>query len=261
MLVVDRLTKRYDRQAGVLDGVSFSVNKGEFVVLLGSSGCGKSTLFRCLTLMEQWDEGEIIYDGCCLRTIEKKQKCKIRSHWAFIQQQPSLIQRRTALENVLAGRLNNTGLLRVMSGLFSEKDKQEAEFALEKVGLSHRINARADTLSGGEQQRVSIARALVQGARIIYADEPVSSLDPAVSATVMKDLQTICAAEGIAVVCSLHQVHLAEQYATRIIALAGGEIVLDTPSRTLLQQEKEFIYGGNTLDHNILSLTKERRVL
>ena len=177
MLEVSGLEKQFKRNNKVLSDVSFTVEQGEFVALLGLSGSGKSTLFRCLTLLEAWDKGTFTYNNKNVLALLKKNREYCADSGPILNRKISLIKRRTAIENVLAGRLNHTSLGRVMVNSFTKEDHKQAMSALERVGLKHKAYERADQLSGGEQQRVAIARALVQEAKLIFADEPVSSLD------------------------------------------------------------------------------------
>jgi phosphonate transport system ATP-binding protein len=247
MLEVSGLIKQFQSRERVLSGVSFTIKQGEFVALLGLSGSGKSTLFRCLTLLEDWDEGSFIYNNENILPLSKRKRKLYRRDWAYIKQKVSLIKRRTALENVLAGRLNQTTFWRVVFNRFSKEDVEKSLAALERVGLKHKAYERADQLSGGEQQRVAIARALVQGAKVVFADEPVSSLDPESAKQVLLHLQSVSKSENITVLCSLHQVDLAEKYASRILGLAKGEIVVDISDGSLKDEEKKKIYSYQEL--------------
>ena len=249
MLEVSGLIKQFQSRERVLSGVSFTIKQGEFVALLGLSGSGKSTLFRCLTLLEDWDEGSFIYNNDNILQLSKRKRKLYRRDWAYIKQKVSLIKRRTALENVLAGRLNQTSFWRVVFNQFTKEDVEKSLVALERVGLKHKAYERADQLSGGEQQRVAIARALVQGAKVIFADEPVSSLDPESAKQVLLHLQSVSKSENITVLCSLHQVDLAEKYASRILGLAKGKIVVDISDGSLQDEEKKKIYTFQELIH------------
>ena len=151
---------------------------------------------------------------------------------ALIFQQFNLIRRLTALQNVLVGRLAHVPTWRVLARRFTRADRQLALGCLDTVGLLDKAGARADQLSGGQQQRVAIARALAQHAKVILADEPVASLDPESAATVLESLRA-AVATGVAVVASLHQVHLARAYADRIVALRDGRVVRDAPAARL----------------------------
>jgi len=235
------LTKRYAPDVTALAEVSFSVAPGEFVAVLGPSGAGKTTLFRCLTGLTRPDRGTVTIDGQEVtrggRALQQGRRAV-----ALIFQQFNLIRRLSALENVLVGRLAHVPTWRVLARCFSRADQQLALDCLDTVGLRDRAGVRADQLSGGQQQRVAIARALAQHAKIILADEPVASLDPESSATVLESLRS-AAGRGVAVVASLHQVHLARTYADRILALRAGHVVADAPTAQLDVRSIEQIYA------------------
>ena len=237
------LSKRYPPAVTALDGVSFAVRHGEFVAVLGPSGAGKTTLFRCLTGLTRPDRGTVTVAGRDIWQSPRELR-RARRELALIFQQFNLIRRLSALENVLVGRLAHVPTWRVISRSFTRADRQLALGCLDTVGLLDRAGTRADELSGGQQQRVAIARALAQRAKVILADEPVASLDPESSATVLASLRSAVSA-SVAVVASLHQVHLAREYADRIVALRGGRIVEDTPASRLGTRAIEQIYGRN----------------
>jgi phosphonate transport system ATP-binding protein len=239
----EKLTKRYPPAVTALADVSFGVRPGEFVAVLGPSGAGKTTLFRCLTGLTRPDGGTVsivghdIWEG-------PRQLRSARRAVALIFQQFNLIRRLSALENVLVGRLAEVPAWRVVLRRFARADRQLALGCLDTVGLLDRAYTRADELSGGQQQRVAIARALAQDAKMILADEPVASLDPESAATVLESLRS-AVATGVAVVASLHQVHLARAYADRIVALREGRIVEDVPAARLDARSIEQIYERN----------------
>ena len=239
---VERLTKRYGDTVTALADVSFSIEPGEFVAVLGPSGAGKTTLFRCLTGLTRPDGGSVIVRGRDICAIRGQQLRAARQDVALIFQQFNLVRRLTALHNVLAGRLARLPTWRVVLRRFARPDRQRALACLEAVGLLDRAYARADELSGGQQQRVAIARALAQEATVVLADEPVSSLDPE-SAAVVLDTLRVVARTGVAVVASLHQVHLAATYADRIIALRAGRVVENAPVGRLDARAFEQIYA------------------
>jgi phosphonate transport system ATP-binding protein len=239
---VERLTKRYGDTVTALADVSFSIEPGEFVAVLGPSGAGKTTLFRCLTGLTRPDGGSVIVRGRDICAIRGRQLRAARQDVALIFQQFNLVRRLTALHNVLAGRLARLPTWRVVLRRFAPPDRQRALACLDAVGLLDRAYARADELSGGQQQRVAIARALAQEATIVLADEPVASLDPE-SAAVVLDTLRVVARTGVAVVASLHQVHLAATYADRIIALRAGRVVENAPVSRLDARAFEQIYA------------------
>ena len=239
---VERLTKRYGDTVTALADVSFSIEPGEFVAVLGPSGAGKTTLFRCLTGLTRPDGGSVIVRGRDICAIRGQQLRAARQDVALIFQQFNLVRRLTALHNVLAGRLARLPTWRVVLRRFARPDRQRALACLDAVGLLDRAYARADELSGGQQQRVAIARALAQEATVVLADEPVASLDPE-SAAVVLDTLRVVARTGVAVVASLHQVHLAATYADRIIALRAGHVVENAPVGRLDARAFEQIYA------------------
>ncbi len=239
---VERLTKRYGDTVTALADVSFSIEPGEFVAVLGPSGAGKTTLFRCLTGLTRPDGGSVIVRGRDICAIRGRQLRAARQDVALIFQQFNLVRRLTALHNVLAGRLARLPTWRVVLRRFARPDRQRALACLDAVGLLDRAYARADELSGGQQQRVAIARALAQEATVVLADEPVASLDPE-SAAVVLDTLRVVARTGVAVVASLHQVHLAATYADRIIALRAGRVVENAPVDRLDARAFEQIYA------------------
>jgi len=239
---VERLTKRYGAAVTALADVSFSVEPGEFVAVLGPSGAGKTTLFRCLTGLTRPDRGSVLLRGRDICAIRGRELRAARQDVALIFQQFNLVRRLTAMHNVLAGRLARLPTWRVLLRRFARADRQRALACLEAVGLLDRAYARADQLSGGQQQRVAIARALAQEATVVLADEPVASLDPE-SATAVLDTLRAVARAGVAVVASLHQVHLATAYADRIIALRAGRLVEDAPMARLNPSAFEQIYA------------------
>ena len=239
---VERLTKRYGETVTALADVSFSIEPGEFVAVLGPSGAGKTTLFRCLTGLTRPDGGSVIVRGRDICAIRGRQLRAARQDVALIFQQFNLVRRLTAMHNVLAGRLARLPTWRVVLRRFARPDRQRALACLDAVGLLDRAYARADELSGGQQQRVAIARALAQEATVVLADEPVASLDPE-SAAVVLDTLRVVARTGVAVVASLHQVHLAATYADRIIALRAGRVVENAPVGRLDARAFEQIYA------------------
>ncbi|NKG19930.1 phosphonate ABC transporter ATP-binding protein [Paeniglutamicibacter terrestris] len=225
-----------------LKGVDLKVAKGEMTVLLGLSGSGKSTLLRCLNGLHQLTSGEVTVLGEAVHVAKARKLRALRSRVGFIFQHFNLVNRLTCLENVLigaAGRIRGPryGLLS-----YTKAQRREALGHLERVGLGDLAFQRADSLSGGQQQRVAIARALMQKPELILADEPVASLDPQNAANVMDLLFQVCREDGITVVCTLHQVDLALQWANRIVGLRSGEKVLDESTASLSKERVLEVY-------------------
>jgi len=215
---VSGLRKVFDGVA-VLDDVSLYVEPGEIVALLGPSGAGKTTLFRCLTRLLKPDAGDIWVAGHPIHRLEGAGLARARRDVGHVFQQFNLVRRLSALDNAAAGRLATAPLWRVIGRRFSHVDQALASAALKRVGLSGQAQQRADQLSGGQQQRVAIARALVQGSRVLLADEPVASLDPENSASVLSLVRELSRERGMTVLCSLHQPELARTFADRVITL------------------------------------------
>jgi len=243
-LVIETVTKRYGTTLA-LDDVSFVVDPGEFVALLGPSGAGKSTLFRCVTRLVAPDTGVVRVLGRDISALGGRELRLARRDVGLIFQQFNLIGRLSAMDNVLAGRMGHASTLRVMLRQFTRADRQLALAALDRVGLLERAGQRADSLSGGQQQRVAIARVLAQQARLLLADEPVSSLDPHSAENVLGILRNIARETGIAVVCALHQVDLARRYADRVVALRGGRKLLDVSVNAFDQNAFQELYGAH----------------
>jgi phosphonate transport system ATP-binding protein len=241
LIDVKDLTKVYSDGTHALRGISFSVERGEFAVVIGRSGAGKSTLLRCINGLVDPTSGEVAIDGSRLTGLPSGKLRVARRELGFIFQQFNLVRRLTALENVLCGRLARMSVLKSSFRRFSKLDKLAALECLERVGLADKAWQRADTLSGGQQQRVAIARALAQEPKVILADEPVASLDPESSRVVMDTLRSL-SEEGLAVVCNLHQVNLAGEYADRLIGVRDGELVLDGLLRGVDQSKIDEVY-------------------
>jgi len=241
---VQGLLKTYGSDVRALSDVALSVAAGEFVAVLGPSGAGKTTLFRCMTGLTRPDAGSVRVHGRDLGGLDARGLRTARRQIALIFQQFNLIRRLTALQNVLAGRLAVVPTWRVLLRHFPAADRDLALRCLDRVGMMERAKARADQLSGGQQQRVAIARALAQEATVILADEPVASLDPESATSVLETLRKVAVA-GVAVVASLHQVHLALTYADRIVALRAGSVVQDAPVGRIDRRAIEQIYERN----------------
>ena len=235
------LTKRY--AATVLADVSLEVAPGELVALVGASGAGKTTLFRCVTRLVEPDGGEIIVNGHALHTANGRELARARREIGLVFQQFNLIRRLDAVGNVLAARLGRAPLWRVVARRFTRADRQLALASLDRVGLLPQAYQRADSLSGGQQQRVAIARVLAQQSRVILADEPVASLDAASAAAVLSLFREIARERGIAVLCSLHQIEVAKNFADRVIGLAAGRVVVDRPAHAFDDSDGIRLYG------------------
>lgn len=241
---VKDLTKSFSGKLA-LDTVSFVANEGEMLALVGASGSGKSTLLRNINGLQLADRGVVkIFDASLQGGGRYHSRIRrLRSQIGFIFQQFNLVNRLTVLENVLIGNLARVSLSRSLFRQFSKSEKTQALAALERVGILEQAYQRASTLSGGQQQRAAIARCLVQGAKIILADEPIASLDPESARKVM-ELLTQLNDEGITVVTSLHQVQMVRRYFQRAIALRDGRVMFDGAVTQLNDNKLTSIYGS-----------------
>jgi phosphonate transport system ATP-binding protein len=251
MLEIRNLTKIYPNGTVALRDVNLTVRDGEFVVVLGLSGSGKSTLLRCINRLVEPTSGTILVDGKAVTGANEAELRRIRRSIGMIFQQFNLVKRTTVLTNVLSGRLGYTSGIGPLIYRFEPDDVQRAMRNLDRVGIADRARQRADTLSGGQQQRVAIARALMQEPTLMLADEPVASLDPATSHSVMRYVEEINRDQGITVLCSLHFLSLARRYATRIIALKAGELVFDGLPREIDDARFKAIYGEDAIQVEI----------
>lgn len=253
MLKVENLTKVYDDGTVALKNVSFEVPDGVFMGVIGLSGSGKSTLLRCINRLIEPTEGHIYWDGVDITSLKGEELRHMRRRFGMIFQQFNLVKRSSVLTNVLSGRLGYTTPIASLVNHFSKEDRQRAITALARVGLSEKINNRADALSGGQQQRVGIARALMQDPRMILADEPVASLDPVLAHSILGQLETLNKEDGITVMCSLHYLDLVQQYSTVVIGLRDGEVVYQGTQediRALTDEQFKEIYGQEAMRSN-----------
>lgn len=230
-----------------LKNVSIDVSEGEFLVILGPSGAGKSTLMRCINRLVEPTSGTIFVDGREV-TSQRRELRAVRRQVGMVFQQFNLVKRLSVLMNVLSGRLSYRTLWRSLFYSFNKEDKLTAIKCLARVDMEHKVFQRADTLSGGEQQRVAIARALAQQPKVILADEPVASLDPKIARQVLTYLKQIAGELGITVLCNLHQVEYAREYAERVVGLSRGTVVFDGPSSNLTDDILQQIYYRDSED-------------
>ena len=251
MLRIEGLRKVFPGGVVALDDVSLTVPDGQFLVIIGLSGSGKSTLLRCINRLVEPTAGRIWLDDVELTRLPPAELRQARKRMGMIFQQFNLVKRSSVLTNVLAGRLGSTSAWQSLMGRFPPQDYHRAFANLERVGIPEKAYQRADTLSGGQQQRVAIARALMQEPKLMLADEPVASLDPATSHSVMKYLEEINQQDGITVLCNLHFLSLARRYATRVLALKAGRIVFDGLPSEIDEQRFREIYGEEAVEVEI----------
>ncbi|MNN26918.1 Phosphate-import ATP-binding protein PhnC [compost metagenome] len=243
MIEVRNVSKTYTNGTKGLNNINLTIDKGEFVAIVGLSGAGKSTLLRSINRLHDITEGDILINGQSITQAKGKGLRMIRRDIGMIFQSFNLVKRSSVLRNVLSGRVGYHSTLRTIFGKFPNQDIELAFQALERVNIVEKAYARADELSGGQQQRVAIARVLAQEAKIILADEPVASLDPLTTKQVMDDLKRINMELDITTIVNLHFIDLAREYATRIIGLRAGEVVFDGPVSEATDERFAEIYG------------------
>ncbi len=227
MIEAKNITKHFERKIA-LSSLSFSINQGELVALIGPSGAGKTTLLNTIAGLVEIEKGELFIDGSPLSSFKKGKK--FAKKIGVIRQQFDLIGPLAVIHNVLAGKLSEWTVMKSLWSLLVPQEKATAVAALKRVGLEDKVYEITKNLSGGEQQRVAVARLMVQNPEIILADEPVASLDPARADDLLATLTKIVAEEKQTLIASLHTVEYARKYFTRIIALKNGEIFFDLPT-------------------------------
>ena len=251
LLEIRDLVKIYSRDTRALDGISLDIRRGEFVVLIGLSGSGKSTLLRCINRLVEPTIGQVIFEGNDVTHARGLHLRRIRMRIGMIFQQFNLVKRSSVFANVLAGRLGYRSPWRTIASRPSREDVALAFENLERVSILEKAYVRADALSGGQQQRVGIARALMQQPQLMLADEPVASLDPATSHSVLRYLEEINKTDGITVICSLHFLSLARRYGTRVIALKAGRVAFDGKPAEIDERRFKEIYGEDAVEVEI----------
>jgi phosphonate transport system ATP-binding protein len=239
---VHQLRKVFPNGHEALKDISFSVAPGEMVAIIGRSGAGKSTLLRCLNGLLPPTSGSIVINNLDITTATPQQRMLLRRRIGFVYQDYNLVERSRVFRNVISGRLGQMSPWLSVLGIFPRTDRLIALACLDRVQLLHKADQRADRLSGGEKQRVSIARALAQEPWLILADEPVASLDPELAHEVMSFLRKAATEEGLPVLVNIHDVALAQEYTDRIIGIAEGVVEFDGQPTGLTQDMLRRIY-------------------
>ncbi|MET1410990.1 phosphonate ABC transporter ATP-binding protein [Roseibium sp. HPY-6] len=250
MLVVEQLSKVFGDLTAV-DSVSLAIPEGQMVGIIGRSGAGKSTLLRMINRLSDPSHGSIVNEGRDITALKGRDLRLWRASCAMIFQQFNLVERMDVLTNVMVGRIAHTGFARSMLKSFTDEDRALAIHALDRLDLVPQALQRAGTLSGGQQQRVAIAKALVQNPRIMLADEPIASLDPANATRVMEALRQINKADGLTVLVNLHTLDTARTYCDRIVAMRAGKVHFDGTPEALTTDKVRAIYGTDTLGDDI----------
>jgi len=243
MLRIEGLEKTYRTGDPALRGVSLSVGTGEIIGLIGPSGAGKSTLIRCVNRLVEPNGGKVFLGETEITSLGQRDLRRVRRHIGMIFQEFALVERLTVMENVLSGRLGYVGFWASWFRRFAPDDIAKAFALLDRVGLTEHVDKRADALSGGQRQRIGIARALIQGPKLLLVDEPTASLDPKTSRQVMRLQIEVCVERGLAAIVNIHDVGLAQMFLRRIVGLRAGAVVYDGPAEGLSADVLTTIYG------------------
>jgi phosphonate transport system ATP-binding protein len=243
VLQVNELRVRYNaRSKEILKGISFEVEENDFFAIIGPSGAGKSTLIRCINRLVEPNSGKINFKGTEITGISNRQLRIVRRDIGMIFQEFNLIDRMSVMDNVLSGRLGYTGNFRSLFKMFPRKDIEKALNLLDRVGLSDQADKRADELSGGQRQRVGIARALIQGPKLLLVDEPTSALDPKISREIMGLIKEMATELNVPCLCNIHDVQLAMEFCNKIIGIKDGVKMFDGTTESLNKEKLDEIY-------------------
>jgi len=245
-LDIKDLKKEYVQGTPILKGINFSIEQPGIIAIIGPSGTGKSTLLRCINRLVTPSSGNIIINSQDASNARGKMLRQLRRQVAMVFQEYNLVERLSVIENVLSGRLGYMSSWQAWRRQYSQHDINTAFELLAAVGLSDQANKRADSLSGGQRQRVGIARAVMQDPSIILADEPTSSLDPKTAVEIMSLLERFASEKNIPALVNMHDVKLAQRFATRIIGMSNGHIIYDGPPQDISDDILKEIYGGES---------------
>ena len=257
MLRLENLTKTYRTGDRALQGVDLLIPDGQVVALIGPSGAGKSTMIRCINRLVEPTEGRVWLDDEELTGLKPAALRRARRRMGMIFQEYALVERLTVMENVLSGRLGYVGFWRSFLRRYPQRDVDEAFRLLDRVGLLHMADKRADELSGGQRQRVGICRALIQNPKLLLVDEPTASLDPKTSRQIMRLIRELCAERGLAAIINIHDVALAQMFVSRVIGLRAGAIEFDGPPEALTPNVLTTIYGEEDWEATIEAVEDE----
>jgi phosphonate transport system ATP-binding protein len=252
MIDFQHVYKQYANGTRALNDVTLQIEQGEFVGIIGLSGAGKSTLIRTINKMIDITDGTLMVDGVDVSKLKGRELRRFRRKIGMVFQSFNLVSKTTVINNVLSAKVADMSFFKSLFGLFSRQDKIDALEALDKVGILDKAYSRADQLSGGQMQRVALARTLTQNPQIILADEPVASLDPVMADVVMSDFQRINRDMNITVLINIHHVDLALRYANRIIGIQAGRIVYDGPTEGVDEEVLKKIYGRGLVADEIM---------
>ncbi len=236
---LEGVSKRYNGSAA-LSSLDLEIREGERVAVLGPSGSGKTTLLHLVAGMEQPNDGRVLLAGLPLASMSAGPK--LSELVGMMHQQLDLVPHLSVKHNVQAGRLGRWSLWKSLVSLVSLREREMVERALERVGIPEKLHERTSHLSGGEQQRVAMARLLSQQSRVVLADEPVASLDPARAEDLMHLLVSIVAESGKTLIASVHSTHLTRKYFSRAVGLRNGTLEFDLPVERLTDEALNRLY-------------------
>ena len=257
MLRLQKLTKTYKTGDQALKAIDLEVPKGQVLALIGPSGAGKSTMIRCINRLVEPTSGAVMLEDVDLAKLGSGALRKARREMGMIFQEYALVERLTVMENVLSGRLGYVGFWRSFLRRYPQSDVDEAFRLLDRVGLLHMADKRADELSGGQRQRVGICRALIQNPKLLLVDEPTASLDPKTSRQIMRLITELCKERGLAAIINIHDVALAQMFVPRVVGLRFGEIVYDGGPTGLSPDKLTEIYGEEDWEATIEKVDEE----
>lgn len=244
MLRITNLVKSYGSDQPVLKGLDLEVHGESMVAVIGASGAGKSTLLRCINRLVEPTSGEIELNGVTLTALKGRDLRLARRRIGMVFQSFNLVDRLTVMENVQSGRLGYLPTWRAALRRYPKADIRRAFELMERVGIAHYANRRADELSGGERQRVGVVRALMQEPQILLADEPTASLDPKTSEQIMELLRSLSREMTLPVLINIHNVGEAKAYTDRIVGMRYGRIIFDGVPGDLDDAAMDEIYAG-----------------
>jgi len=248
ILKVENLNLTYQKGGPqVLFDISFSVSKSDFYAIIGPSGAGKSSLIRCINKLADANSGNVLFKGENIINLSGRKLRSVRRKIGMIFQEFNLIDRMSVIDNVLTGRLGYMNTFTSLCRMFDKKDIARAIALIAKVGLEDFANKRVDQLSGGQRQRVGIARALMQEPEIMLVDEPTSSLDPKIAVEMMELIKGIADELKIPVLCNIHNIDLAKQFANRILGLQDGKKKFDDTTDKLTREVLQDLYKYEVL--------------
>ena len=260
MLRLEKLIKTYKTGDQALKAVDLHVPEGQVLALIGPSGAGKSTLIRCINRLVEPTSGKVFLGDVELTSLSSGALRRERRRMGMIFQEYALVERLSVMENVLSGRLGYVGFWRSFLRRFPQSDVDEAFRLLDRVGLAHMADKRADELSGGQRQRVGICRALIQNPALLLVDEPTASLDPKTSRQIMRLICELCKERGLAAIINIHDVALAQMFVQRVIGLRVGAIEFDGTPEGLTPDVLTTIYGEEDWEATIEAVNDDDEV-